>query len=123
MRKLLVLLLFAASPAWAQETKAVAFVSGNMLHDWFQARETEIEARSYVLGAHDALKFVQGLKLVQGTQQLCLFDIPTGVTGGQVQDVVKLYLEKHPEGRNYAATSDVLAALREAWPCKKSPRK
>src|SRR6266480_267522 len=78
MRKVLVLLLFAASPAWAQETKAVAFVSGNMLHNWFHASETESMARSYVLGAHDALKTVQG-----ALRQGCLFDNEnTGVTSG-----------------------------------------
>lgn len=44
--------------------------------------------------------------------------IPDEVTQGQARDIVVRYLTKHPEHRHYAATSQAVLALREAFPCK-----
>jgi hypothetical protein len=43
--------------------------------------------------------------------------IRDGVTVTQIADVVKLWLQKHPENRDYAAAGLVAAALEEAFPC------
>jgi hypothetical protein len=45
--------------------------------------------------------------------------IPSAATGVQVRDVVKAWLEKHPEVRHLSAHSLVVRTLSETWPCKK----
>jgi hypothetical protein len=59
----------------------------------------------YIVGVHDAL-------VSKGN-----FCVPDGVTGGQLGDVVKLYLRNHPEGRHLSADELVTAALKEKFPC------
>lgn len=43
--------------------------------------------------------------------------IPKGVTKGQLQDVVKKHLAKHPEQLEYIGYQVVVVALVEAFPC------
>jgi len=45
--------------------------------------------------------------------------IPDGVEAGQVVDIVKLYLEKHPEIRHETAPKLIHSALLEAFVRKK----
>lgn len=45
------------------------------------------------------------------------FCFPKNVTKGQAMDVIKQYLEKHPEERHQNASDLLLIALKEAWPC------
>jgi hypothetical protein len=45
--------------------------------------------------------------------------LPEQVTGAQARDVVKQFLEQHPEARHYAAARLVLDALAEALPRKR----
>ena len=59
----------------------------------------------YIQGVHDAL---------QPTRVIC---VPDGVTGGQLGDVVKLYIGKHPENRYRSADELVAAALKGKFPC------
>ena len=40
------------------------------------------------------------------------------VTAGQLTDVVKFWLQNHPEIRHHSASSLVMQALREKFPCK-----
>jgi hypothetical protein len=42
---------------------------------------------------------------------------PDGVKAGQVEDLVKLYLRDHPENRHDVASSLIIAALKEKFPC------
>lgn len=44
--------------------------------------------------------------------------LPNGATIGQVVDIVKKYLNDHPEDGHYSAASVVENALRANWPCK-----
>jgi hypothetical protein len=44
--------------------------------------------------------------------------IPPEATWQQTVDVVKRYLDQHPEQRHYAAVNLVAMALAEAYPCK-----
>jgi hypothetical protein len=45
--------------------------------------------------------------------------IPDDVTVGQITDVVRNYLSKHPEHRNWIAPSLIEQALSTAWPAPK----
>lgn len=45
--------------------------------------------------------------------------IPANVTAGQVLDMTKLHMEKHPSGRHYPASTIIRYVLKEAWPCQK----
>ena len=59
----------------------------------------------YIQGVHDAL---------QPIRVIC---VPDGITGGQLGDVVKLYIGNHPENRHRSADELVAAALKEKYPC------
>lgn len=45
---------------------------------------------------------------------------PTGVTVGQIQDVVVRYIRQHPESRHEAAVTLVMKAQDAAWPCSRT---
>jgi hypothetical protein len=60
----------------------------------------------YISGVGSAFNEMQGF-----------YCFPGGVKAGQVIDLVKLYLTEHPEKRNYGASSLVIAALKEKFPC------
>jgi hypothetical protein len=60
----------------------------------------------FIMGVHD---------LASGSNEVCA---PKGVTIGQVMDVVKKYLNDHPEKGHYSADSVIWIALQEVWPCK-----
>ena len=57
----------------------------------------------YILGAYDALE-----------STTCVPDV---VKASQLRDVVKIYLRNHPEERHHQASSLVVAALKQAFPC------
>ena len=44
-------------------------------------------------------------------------DTPTGVTGGQVEKVVMLWLQEHPGDLHQSASYLIARALNNAWPC------
>jgi hypothetical protein len=45
---------------------------------------------------------------------------PSGVTVGQMRDMVKRQLEANPQSRHHLGAAHVAIALQDAWPC---PRK
>ena len=63
-----------------------------------------IYANGYILGVSDS------------NNELCIEGV---VTGNQVTQITKNFLEKHPESWKYTASSLVMAALKEVYPCKK----
>ena len=67
--------------------------------------------RGYVAGIADALDSEK-----QGAMgfRVC---IRNGVTVPQVSDLVKLWLQNHPQSRDFEAAGIVAAALQEAFPC------
>ncbi|OUE62697.1 Rap1a/Tai family immunity protein [Citrobacter freundii] len=94
--------------------------NGNDLYDWSKSSDRMLNSRSgddesfksglymgYVTGAVDIM-YVSGM--------ICP---PENATSGQMLDVVKLYLENHPERRADGASLIMNAALRSAFPCKK----
>ena len=46
-----------------------------------------------------------------------LYCIPLTVTANQITDVVKKYLNDHPEQRHYSAVSLILDSMTNAFPC------
>jgi hypothetical protein len=102
MRKLLVALLMVPSMAWAE------FFSGNQLLAKITSSEymDKAQAIGYIQGVYDA-----GLHI-----RHCAPD-NAGINAGQVQDIVRNYLERNPATRNYAADVLIIDALRKVWPC------
>jgi len=45
----------------------------------------------------------------------------SGVTLGQIKDIIKNYLYAHPESRDKNSSRLILAALLEAFPCSNTP--
>lgn len=102
MKRFLVLLAFCGS-AHAE------FQSGNDL--WTKLNSNnhsyEMYAMGYIAGAYD---------VGAGTNHC----VPTGVTLGQIQDIVKDTLRILPEKRHLSADSFVSFAVRNAFPCKQN---
>lgn len=100
-RLILVGLLACASAAHAE------FYTGNDLLRMMRGNNAEQAAAfGYVVGVSDALHKIT----------LC---VPNGVTVGQVNDVVLLWLDRNPQSRHFSADSMVVAALSPIWGCKK----
>ncbi len=100
MKKLIVGLLFV--PAMAQ----AEFMSGNgLLKDMNGDVVDKSIALGYVMGVSDAYTNVT----------VC---VPDNVTAGQVQDIVRRYLENNPDKRHYAADSLIRDSLEKVWPCR-----
>jgi hypothetical protein len=69
----------------------------------------------YVLGVSDTLADLTTMGALPGSP--CL---PTGVTAGQMSDVVVKYLAENPKNRSFSSASLVIGALTTAWPpCNK----
>lgn len=83
------------------------FMSGNTLLT--KLKDTPLLALGYVIGIADANDS-------RRTESGC-FNLPRGITQGQTRDIVKNWLEAHPEHRHYSGNSLVISALAEAWPC------
>ena len=101
MKKLIALTLLACTCAHAE------FYNGNdLLRMMRGSTSDQISAMGYVTGVADALHKVS----------VC---VPNGVTAGQVNDVVKAFLEATPSVRHFSADSVSTAALQAVWPCKR----
>ena len=100
MRKLIAVLLFVPCIASAE------FLSGNDLLSRINSDETiqRMFALGYVAGVSDA-------------QQHVFSCPPSGVTNGQVRDVVKSYLEANPGMSHNTAEMSVTNAVNEVLPC------
>lgn len=102
MKRLLPLMLIASAHA--------EFYSGNKLLELMQGSHTEqMAALGYVIGAADATRGVGHC-------------IPSQVTAGQVNDMVKQQLENNPSLRHITADIHVVYALGKAWPCPKKEK-
>jgi hypothetical protein len=101
MRKLLAVLLLTPTLAMAE------FYTGNTLLS--KMRSTSLVDNSlalgYVLGVFDSNHSITHCP-------------PANVTAGQVQDMIKQFLEQAPSVRNSTADVIIQAVLMEAWPCQ-----
>jgi hypothetical protein len=105
MKKIIAILLCMPVMAMAE------FCTGNTLLSKMKSASTVDQAMAlgYVLGVHDANKSITHCS-------------PQNITGGQVYDMVKLFLEQAPSVRNTSADLIILAVLMEAWPCQNKPK-
>ena len=101
MKNFLISLLLVCSTAQAQ------YQSGNNLHADMNAASIGVRmfAFGYVIGVVDT---------VIG-KQLC---IPRDVTQGQLEEVVKNFLDTKPQVRHLPADVIVIIALDQYWACK-----
>lgn len=127
MRHLAILLLLffvgMAEPARAE------YVSGNNLLDWCStARSSQLyyqdssSCREFVVGVHDGVEAAMTLvsryaELENPIEVLC---VPSGVTAGQLAEIVTNYLRANPENRHESANYLVILALMEAYPCRRA---
>jgi hypothetical protein len=100
---ILLLLLFIPLETFAD------FVSGNALYNWSKEKES-----NYIKGLFGG--YVIG---IVDTTDGILFCIPKGSSVGQLNAVVKKYLEQNPEEWNKSASNIVILSLEKAFPCKK----
>ena len=99
MRRLLILAALCAGTAHAE------FRDGNKLLS--DMRGTEIDrvfAIGYVLGVADSVRSVT-------------FCPPANVSAGQLNDLVRKYLEGNPAIRHLAGDAIVSVVISDAWPC------
>ena len=86
---------------------AGTFWDGNKLHSKLNGSIFEQgQALGYIMGAADAMDSVV----------VCA---PLNATAGQMQDMVKNYLENYPAVRHLAADSLIGVVLGRVWPCDK----
>lgn len=97
----------------AADVTSSGLVTGDRLLDWCQSRS--IQCESYAQGVVDTWMGEQAFARVP--QMICL--VP-GITTGQISDAVRNYLTAHPERRGTKASSLVVIALAEAFPCTKA---
>ena len=89
-------------------------MTGNQLHQKCSHNDSFYQAQcfNYVMGVVDAATEVF-YSLSQ--QHLCL---PETATAGQIESVVKKYLQEHPEHRHLNGAVLTFTALILAFPCK-----
>jgi Rap1a immunity proteins len=109
----LVILLFL----WLGQVTPVraAFKDGNDLHNACQQTQEGIEGlycMGYIVAIADVLESGSSINGFRA----CLRQ---NMRAGQVVDVVKRWLQDHPQDRDYGAPGLVAAALQDAFPCPK----
>ncbi len=106
MRKLLLLagLVLAAGQVQAD--------SGSELLEYCSAPETFLEGvcLGYVMGIEDAHDSLVGTRP--------FYCLSAGVSKGQLELIVKKFLQENPEKLHLSAGTLVILALMEAFPCK-----
>lgn len=103
MKKLMMLLALVPTMVLAQNND---FFTGNEL--WSRLNADDTMSKSVALG------YIAGVASAASNSGHCA---PRTVTMGQVQDVVKTFMQSAPEHRHLSASVIVLAALINVWPC------
>ncbi len=99
----------------AGEARGDGWTTGNVLHEWCSG-ETVWHQRmcaGFVSGIADSM-----VNAPVWEWSTCFPPFPNTVTRGQLTDIVKRWLEQHPENRHLGAAGLVTAALSEAFPCE-----
>jgi len=91
-----------------------AFVNGNELHNWCTMPGGDGLCFSYIKGVWDMIDAAQEINIAR-KKFIC---VPSGVTIGQMKDVVLKSLNSRPEVRHLSASSLVWNALVAVWECK-----
>lgn len=108
---LVIALSFMAGAARAAEGNALRWFDGNLLWGFCKSDPPSLICSGYVIGVADAM--VHGQEGVGGWHAC----YRANQTPGQLTDVVKLWLQNHPEKRDYEGSGLVAEALAQAFPC------
>ena len=103
-------LLLLAFGARAQEH----FIDGGALYERLQRKDAT--AIAYIFGVYDAIQIVQ----YHGSAADQYFCAPPGVTGIQLVEGVRNFIEAEPAMRDFPAGILVLRALIAMFPCEKN---
>ena len=101
--------LLVAAPASGQDVGV--WTTANDLHAWC-ASETKVDnAVCHV--------YIRAISEVVANDRVYTYRacIPKGVSAIQTKDIVKNWLQAHPEQRHYAAYTTVARIVAEAFPC------
>ena len=100
-------LLLVISANICLSVQAGTFWDGNTLYNKLNGSTMEqMQALGYIMGAADAFD----------TATVCA---PMNVTAGQMNDMMKNYLENYPAVRHLPADSIINVVLGRMWPCEK----
>ena len=110
MRKITVIVAFSVMLFYGQAS--AFFLNGNQLYAKMTSPESSdtIIASAYITGAFDGITL--HMKELSSS-------VSKEVSARQIRDIVKLYLEKHPEMRHQIAAKLIQDALLEAFVPKK----
>jgi hypothetical protein len=73
----------------------------------------------YILGAVEMTELINAAADRSKDKKQFSVCIPAGITYGQIVDVVKKFVDDHPEERHQKASVMVFLAVQHAFPCKK----
>lgn len=71
---------------------------------------------------HASVAFGYVLGVFDSSGDGLLFCAPKGVTAGQIRAVVSRYLASNPGRWDRPATTEVVSAFQQAWPCQQPKR-
>ncbi|MBZ9654021.1 Rap1a/Tai family immunity protein [Phyllobacterium lublinensis] len=108
----LLLAVFVLAIVFGGHAKAAGFKSGNALQEECLEKSGKyhnLYCLGYVAAVADSLEYVREMNKMP----VCI--TATGVTNGQLVDVVFKYLKAHPEERHFGASGLVSIAIAEAF--------
>jgi len=99
---------------YAQAQILGEYFNGGQLQSYLRSQNEQHRAAAmgYVAGVLDL-----HVVMVSGHSAPPLFCRPNGVSRQEARDIVKRYIEKHPESRQVFAADVITRALGEAFPC------
>jgi hypothetical protein len=99
----------------AQPAQIGQFVTAENLYEMCSSPDAngQNSCGVYILGAYDMLAKVYNSQAVAGLG-VCMNG---PATEGDIIFAVRRYLEANPASRQYAASDEILLALRQAYPC------
>lgn len=102
--------------AMSVSAQGVTYYTGNQLMEWNSSNTAFDKGRfmGYVVGIVDAKS-----RGWESTRLSCVPSVPSGVTVGQLQEVVRKYLKQNPQVWHLEADILVSFAMIEAFPCPK----
>jgi hypothetical protein len=117
---MLALVAMALAAAPAQEAEPWLMRTGNDVLETCSAKGTDslIVCVAHIQGVVAGVEVQRALVERKG-RPTCGFEVPAGVSGEQMRDVVVKYLRDHPEERHLPGGLMIFMALRGAFPCPK----
>ena len=95
------------------------FYDGNDLSDWNRSRKKALNETANSLDFLNAGMFRGFVISTFNSFEDVSICTESNATLGQIEDVVGLYIDNHPELRTKSATDLTFTALSQAFPCKK----